>query len=73
MLVLARQVDESVLVTVPGRLLKSGKAIQVRVMLTELHFRKAKLGFDAPREVRVDREEVAIARDRHMRDGRLGP
>ncbi len=73
MLVLTRHVDEVVLIAIPGRLLKSGKPMQIRVMVTNAHFHKAKLGFAAPKDVRIDREEVAIARDKHLADGRLGP
>jgi carbon storage regulator len=32
-----------------------------------------RLGIDAPRDVKVQREEVAVLQDEHLADGRLGP
>jgi carbon storage regulator CsrA len=75
MLVVSRDIGEVVVIDVPGHLLKSGEPLLVRVMLTKTHINKAKLGFDAPEEVDIHREEVwdAIQRKKEIRNGRLGP
>lgn len=56
MLVLARRLGERVVVTMPdGRL--------VRVLLVDVDRGKVRLGFDAPPDVLVDREEVHARRE----------
>jgi carbon storage regulator len=46
------------------------------IVLTVIGISKAgtvRLGIEAPRDMKVQREEVAVAADQHLADGRLGP
>ena len=53
-LVLSREPKEAVIITLDGR--------ECRVTVLEVRGSKVRLGFSAPREVRIDREEVAERR-----------
>lgn len=50
MLVLSRKENESVVARIDGRL--------VKITVTEIRGDKVRLGFEAPRDIEVDREEV---------------
>lgn len=56
MLCLSRAAKESVIITLEGR--------EVVVTVLEVRGPKIRLGFQAPREVRIDRAEVAEKRKR---------
>jgi len=52
MLVLTRKQDESIIITVGND--------EIKVLITELDKNIAKIGVDAPRHIRIDREEVHL-------------
>jgi len=52
MLLLARKLGESIIITVGND--------EIRVVITELDKNIAKIGVDAPRHIRIDREEVHL-------------
>ncbi len=54
MLVLARRVNESIMLTVPP----SDTEIQIRVTVVDRRQGKARIGIQAPPEVRIAREEA---------------
>ena len=63
MLVLSRFRDESVIVKVPGELMKSGEDLVMEVMMVDVVHqafgrKKGKIGFNAPKEVLILRSEV---------------
>lgn len=64
MLLLSRQVGESIAIDLPEGL--------VRVTVLEIAGGQARLGVSAPREVSIDREEVRTARLAHLA-GTTGP
>ncbi len=57
MLVISRKVGESVIIT-----LESGDKIKIKV--TDIERKKAKIGIDAPKEIGVFRSEIQEAIDR---------
>lgn len=57
MLVLKRRTQERVIITLPD-----GRRITVK--LCEVDRNYARLGFDAPTDIRIDREEIAAAKER---------
>lgn len=63
MLVLTRRLGEAVLARMPD-----GRTLTVTVV--EIRGTQVKLGFDAPRDVAVHREEIWNAIEREKADGR---
>lgn len=56
MLVLSRQVGQRCRLTVPASWMKNNEPLVIEVMLASVRgFNKARLGFDAPRDVEVER------------------
>jgi carbon storage regulator len=43
------------------------------ITLLRVNGESCRLGIEAPRGVRVEREEVVVRQDEHLADGRLGP
>jgi len=66
MLVLSRQRDEAVRITCPD-------GTVVEVVVVDIRGDKVRLGFTAPRDYIVDREEVARAREAEAATPPLGP
>lgn len=74
MLVLSRKRDDSVIIESPPGGIPEGT--RIRVTVTDIRGDKVRLGFEAPKEVPVHREEVfdAIQRERtHDQKERIRP
>lgn len=61
MLVLGRQVDQRVVISVPGR-------EPIRVMIVDVRHRQARLGFEADDDIVIDREEIYLAKKEQERE-----
>lgn len=55
MLVLSRHIGQRCRLTVPGAWMKNGEPLVVDVMLASIRGSKARLGFEAPRDVEIER------------------
>jgi carbon storage regulator CsrA len=61
MLVLTRGIDEAVVLLVP----RTGQpSLRIEVMVTAVRNGRVRIGFEAPAEVLIDREEVSERRER---------
>jgi len=63
MLILSREVEESIIITVPGDLMLSGEPEVIQVMVTSLpvrhsRYKKVRLGIQADRRISIHRGEV---------------
>jgi carbon storage regulator CsrA len=58
MLVLSRKQNESIVITVPA----STTETRIEMKLVDLNSGRARLGFEAPREVRINRMEIEARR-----------
>ncbi len=58
MLVLSRKINEKVIISVPP----AASVTTVTIAVVEITGGKIRLGFEAPQEVRIDREEVSLKR-----------
>ena len=61
MLVLARRLFQEVSITVPP----SNEPTEIRVVLLELRKETIRLGFDAPREIRIVRDDAKNKENRN--------
>ncbi len=62
MLVLSRQRDESVIMTIPGT-----PEIEIQVAIVDIRGDKVRLGLTAPKDIAIHRKEVADAIKREQR------
>jgi carbon storage regulator CsrA len=60
MLVLTRNVEESIVLTLPG-----GALVRIKIGRVSSSCGSVRLLIDAPHDVTVDREEVHLAKQRH--------
>jgi carbon storage regulator CsrA len=61
-------------VLVLSRRMQEGIVIDgVLVKVLGIRGSRVVLGVEAPRGVRVERDELTVAKDEHLADGRLGP
>ena len=62
MLVLSRAEFQSITLIVPGHLLVSGEDMKLEVGVTQIREHQVRLGFAAPREVSIVRNELLEVR-----------
>lgn len=66
MLVLTRERDQRVVIVVPP----SDTPVKLEVTVADLLGSKARIGFDAPAHVSIDRKEVYDSKQRDLRNSR---
>jgi carbon storage regulator len=64
MLVITRKTDESIIIEVPAGGIIAGEKIEITVLETSKD--KVKLGVQAPREVKIMRNELLMAKDSNV-------